>query len=111
MGEDKVLKLHITYEPKTKEVKEEKKDDPSKDEKVYGKSKIIAILLALFLGRYGVHKFYLGRPALGFIYLIFSRFQIIFFLSICDIFIYIFMDKKTWLEEYGYRKMPKKKTE
>ncbi|HEY8364606.1 MAG TPA: TM2 domain-containing protein [Haloplasmataceae bacterium] len=74
-----------------------------------GKSKIIAILLALFLGRYGIHKFYLGKPALGLLYLIFSRFQIVFFLSICDAFIYLFMDQDTWLKEYGYKKRKYKK--
>ncbi|HRO67833.1 MAG TPA: TM2 domain-containing protein [Pseudobdellovibrionaceae bacterium] len=35
------------------------------------KSRISAALLALFFGGLGVHKFYLGRVAAGFIYLIF----------------------------------------
>jgi TM2 domain-containing membrane protein YozV len=36
-----------------------------------GKSKGLAIVLALFLGGLGIHKFYLGKPGVGFIYLIF----------------------------------------
>lgn len=35
------------------------------------KSKTTAALLALFLGGFGMHKFYLGKPFAGFIYLIF----------------------------------------
>lgn len=35
------------------------------------KDKMVAILLALFLGGLGVHKFYLGRPGWGLIYLLF----------------------------------------
>ena len=35
------------------------------------KSKVTAGVLALLLGGFGVHKFYLGRPLLGIVYLIF----------------------------------------
>jgi TM2 domain-containing membrane protein YozV len=35
------------------------------------KNKIVAALLALFLGGFGIHKFYLGQIFKGFIYLIF----------------------------------------
>lgn len=35
------------------------------------KSKIVAGLLALFLGGFGVHKFYLGKTGQGFLYLVF----------------------------------------
>lgn len=104
--------INISFEPKTKEETNKDKtngDQTKKNENIIGKSKIIAILLALFLGRYGLHKFYLGKPALGFIYLIFSRFHIIMFFSICDAIIYLFTDKETWLKEYDYTKIPKKK--
>ena len=40
---------------------------PTKDKR----SRIVAALLALFLGWFGAHKFYLGRPGWGLIYLIF----------------------------------------
>ncbi len=36
-----------------------------------GKSKGLAIVLALFLGGLGIHKFYLGKTGMGFLYLIF----------------------------------------
>lgn len=36
-----------------------------------GRSKLVAALLALFLGGFGVHKFYLGRAGWGVVYLLF----------------------------------------
>lgn len=36
-----------------------------------GRSKGVAVLFALLLGGLGIHKFYLGRTATGFLYLIF----------------------------------------
>ncbi len=35
------------------------------------KNKTVAVLLALLLGGIGAHKFYLGRPVMGVVYLIF----------------------------------------
>ena len=36
-----------------------------------GKSKFVAALLALFLGGFGIHKFYLGKVGWGIAYLLF----------------------------------------
>lgn len=36
-----------------------------------GKSRTIAVLLALFLGGIGAHKFYLGNVGVGLLYLLF----------------------------------------
>lgn len=36
-----------------------------------GKSRIAAALFALFLGGFGIHKFYLGQVGLGVVYLLF----------------------------------------
>lgn len=36
------------------------------------KNRTTAAILALFLGGLGVHRFYLGAPVRGFLYLIFS---------------------------------------
>ena len=35
------------------------------------KSRTVAVLLALFLGGFGVHKFYLGKVGIGLVYLVF----------------------------------------
>ncbi|EKU47801.1 TM2 domain-containing protein [Staphylococcus massiliensis] len=34
-------------------------------------NKVIYIILALFLGSFGVHKFYAGRPMQGILYILF----------------------------------------
>ena len=39
-----------------------------------GKNKVVAGLLAIFLGGLGVHKFYLGKPVSGILYLLFFIF-------------------------------------
>ncbi len=58
-----------------------------------GKSRIVAALLAFFLGSFGVHKFYLGQIGLGVAYLLFcwtfipsiiAFFEFIFFLIMSD---------------------------
>lgn len=47
-------------------------DDRSRVQRATGnKSNVVAGLLALFLGGLGVHKFYLGQPDMGILYLLF----------------------------------------
>lgn len=99
--------MQITFTPKTLK-KEVTKEENSKGE-VIGKSKIIAIVLALLLGRYGIHKFYLGKPSIGLLYLLFSRFEFTMFLSLCDVLFYLFIDEKNWLELYGSKKFEQRK--
>ncbi len=36
------------------------------------KSAVVTLLLTIFLGGLGIHKFYLGKPVLGILYLVFS---------------------------------------
>lgn len=45
--------------------------DYNEDHPVGGKSKVTAGILALFLGGFGVHKFYLGKTGMGVLYLVF----------------------------------------
>ena len=46
------------------------------------KSKTTAILLALFLGCWGVHLFYLGENKRGFVYLVIGGFGLFFFIPL-----------------------------
>ncbi len=73
-----------------------------------GKSKVVAALLAFFLGDFGIHKFYLGKTGQGMIYLILT---VLFFWTVIIPFIiaiicwieaviYLTMDDKTFAEKY-----------
>ena len=48
------------------------------------KNRILAVTLAVFLGSFGVHKFYTGKIIVGIVYLVFCWTYIPFFLGIID---------------------------
>jgi TM2 domain-containing membrane protein YozV len=92
-----------------KDKKEEKKDDgkkpetkEKKDKKVNARNKYVAMVLAFFLGRFGIHKFYLGKPSLGFIYFLFSRYEFMLIVGLIDAVIYFYTDEDTWVKLYKY---------
>lgn len=58
-----------------------------------GKSKIVAGILAIFLGGFGVHKFYLGRVLMGLLYLFFSWTFIPALIGLIEGIIYLCMDE------------------
>jgi hypothetical protein len=58
-----------------------------------GKSKGLALVLAIFLGGFGIHKFYLGQTTAGIFYVLFFWTVIPFLLSIIDIFRLAFTPK------------------
>lgn len=65
------------------------------------KSKTVAIVLALFLGGIGIHKFYLGQAGQGILYLLLCWTFIPIVLSVIDIIIYLTMSEKSFQEKYG----------
>jgi TM2 domain-containing membrane protein YozV len=58
-----------------------------------GRSKVIAIVLAIFGGWFGAHKFYLGRTRTGVFYLLFFWSSVPFLLAIIDAIILVFKPK------------------
>ncbi len=76
---------------------------------VEGKSRIIAALLALFLGGLGIHKFYLGYTNAGIIMLIIAVFGwillfipnlILGIIALIEFFIYIFTSDEKFQQKY-----------
>ena len=65
------------------------------------KEKNTAVLLSLFLGSLGVHKFYLGINGHGFLYLVFSWTFIPFILSLFNFFSLLFMTNDKFNTEYN----------
>ena len=65
------------------------------------KSKLAAALLALFLGGFGVHKFYLGQIGWGFVYLLFCWTLIPAFIAFIEFILYLCTSDQDFSKKYG----------
>ncbi len=65
------------------------------------RSRIIAILLAFLLGDFGIHKFYLGQPLWGILYLIFAWTAIPMIIGIIEGIMYLTMSDQTFEAKYS----------
>jgi hypothetical protein len=65
------------------------------------KSRGTAVLLALFLGGLGIHKFYLDRPGWGIVYLLFSWTFIPAIIAMFEGIGYMFTTDEKFREKYG----------
>lgn len=66
-----------------------------------GKSKLAAGLLALFVGGFGIHKFYLGRVGQGILYLLLFWTFIPALIGFIEGVIYLTMSDNAFVEKYG----------
>lgn len=99
--------MALTDKEKKKIEEEEKyraqvksKYSPVLDSKT-NKNRIAAALLAIFLGDFGIHKFYLGKPVQGIIYLIFFWTFIPGFIGFFEGIIYLLMSDKSFENKYS----------
>jgi len=70
--------------------------------RTYGsKSKVVAALLAFFLGGIGGHKFYLGQIGWGLIYLVFCWTGIPVIVAFIELIIYLVMSDEEFARKYG----------
>jgi len=60
------------------------------------KSRLTAMLLAIFLGWLGVHRFYLNTPVLGVIYLVFFWTGIPLVISLIEAVVWAFTSDQTF---------------
>lgn len=65
------------------------------------KDKNIAGILALFLGGFGIHRFYLGQTGLGVFYLIFCWFPVMWMVGLIDAIVLFSMDKENFDVKYN----------
>lgn len=65
------------------------------------KDKILAAVLAFFLGSFGVHRFYLGQTGLGFVYLLFCWTFIPMIASFIDCVIFLLTSKESFDQKYN----------
>ena len=68
------------------------------------KDKSVAGILALFLGMFGVHRFYLEQTGLGIFYLMFCWLPIIWVVGWIDAIVFLSMDKENF--DYKYNRRP-----
>ena len=73
----------------------------------YTKNKVLAGLLGIFLGAFGAHKFYLGRPILGIIYLLFFWTYIPGIIGFVEGIIYLVSNDENFARKHdkGYHRM------
>lgn len=65
------------------------------------KSRVAAALLALFLGGLGIHKFYLGRPVWGILYILFCWTFIPSILAFIEAIVYLCTSEEAFAAKYG----------
>jgi TM2 domain-containing membrane protein YozV len=68
-----------------------------------GKSKLVASLIAIFLGGLGIHKFYLGDNTQGVIYLILCWTFIPAIIGLIEGILWLTQSNDAWLAKYGDR--------
>lgn len=71
-------------------------------QKTGNRTKGMAALLAFLLGGLGAHKFYLGQPALGVLYLFFCWTFIPVFIAFLEVFVYLSHSEKDFDRKYNY---------
>lgn len=67
------------------------------------RNKIIAALLAIFLGAFGAHKFYLGKIGMGILYLLFTWTGIPAILGVIEGFIYLISGDENFSRKHRVR--------
>ena len=64
------------------------------------KNRVIAGLLAIFLGDFGIHKFYIGKMAIGLLYLVFCWTGIPAVVGLIEGVLYLITDDSTFRKKY-----------
>ena len=67
------------------------------------KSKLAAGLLGIFLGDFGAHKFYLGKPGMGILYLLFFWTGIPAVIGLIEGILYLLQSDKDFQQKQGRR--------
>lgn len=66
-----------------------------------GKSRVVAALLAFFLGGFGAHKFYLGQVGMGLLYLLFFWTAIPAIVAFVEFILLLVMSDEVFARKYG----------
>ena len=66
-----------------------------------GRSKRLAVILAIFLGGLGIHKFYLNKPRLGILYVLRWWTYVPAIVGVVEGLRYLRMSDEAWAARYG----------
>lgn len=66
-----------------------------------GRNRVVAALLAFFVGGFGIHKFYLGQTGLGILYLVFFWTFIPFIVAFIEFIMLLVMSDETFDRKFG----------
>jgi len=66
-----------------------------------GKNRVVAAILAFFLGGLGIHKFYLGQIGLGILYLVFCWTFIPSIIAFIEFILFLAMTDEKFNQKYG----------
>lgn len=67
------------------------------------KSKMTAVILCFFFGFMGIHRFYLGRPFSGFMYILFCWTGINFIVAFIEFVVLAFTDEREINRKFGVK--------
>src|SRR2546425_13235734 len=65
------------------------------------KSQTVAVLLTAFLGGFGIHRFYLGKPVSGIFYFLFSWTGLPSVVAVFEVFLITFMSQEARARKYN----------
>lgn len=64
-------------------------------------SQSVTIFLCIFLGSFGIHRFYLSKPISGVLYLLFCWSSIPGFIAVIETYLYLFTSQESWARKYN----------
>ena len=71
---------------------------------VFIPNKLVAALLAIILGGFGIHKFYLHKPVQGILYILFCWTGLPSLIGLIEGIVYLCMSEVNFVWHYGYPK-------
>lgn len=102
-GPDPKAQVQTVVQPQIVYVQQPQPQMNNSRPRIHDRSRIVAALLALFLGGIGIHKFYLGQIGLGVLYLLFCWTWIPSIIAFVEFIIYLCTSDADFDAKYNYQ--------
>jgi TM2 domain-containing membrane protein YozV len=93
---------HYTKYARLNSIEDGGMDKMEERERKNNRSKVTAALFAIFLGGLGIHKFYLGNPLMGILYIVFCWTFVPAFIGFIEGLIYLSTNDVDFDRKYNY---------